>query len=211
METKYLWKTYCLVLSAILLVSLNIHGQSVNQEITLLINQDSRLMVDAGIDMNLSESGSVIIGESITVKGGTADFSYQWIDEFNNSYYEKRPEVNHSGKYWLSVSDQKNCSAIDSLNVWDYGTGYLLILSESEEIVVWDRLNGILQIKLPEAEASLVLSVVSIDGKVIYTYSESGIRNQFEHNIDLNSAESGIYILMLHYNNMKSIHKLMLQ
>jgi len=204
-------KASCLSLFAILLVSVNLHGQAVNENITLQINQDSRLMVNAGIDVNLSESGSVTIGESITVKGGTADFAYQWFDEFNNSYDEKTPEVNHSGKYWLSVSDQKNCSALDSLNVWDYGTGLLLVSSEPEEIVVWDRLSRNLQLKLPEAKASLFLSIVSIDGKVIYTYSESGIRNQFEHSIDLASAENGIYILSLHYNNMKSNHKLMLQ
>ena len=111
------------MLSACCLMTQVIFGQSVNEKITLQFIQPTLLRVNAGNNLNLSESGSAIIGESLFVSGGTPEYYYSWRDEQNIEYFEQTPEVFSSGKYFVTVSDQNSCSALDSLTVNDYGTG----------------------------------------------------------------------------------------
>ena len=93
----------------------------------------------------------------------------------------------------------------------DFGTGIDPVLSNSDERVVFDGLNRTLYIELSEAKGSVSLSLISIDGKLIYTFSESGVVNQFSHTLDLNSAENGVYICTLQYNERRTVHKLIIQ
>ena len=201
-------KTLFIVLFSFL--AINLVGQGINDKITLQISQASLLRVNAGSDLNLSESGFATVGESITVNGGTPEFSYEWVDEVGNRYNEKVPQVQNPGKYWLTVTDQMNCTVVDSLLVRDYGTGFLITPGELNEKVVMDQHQKILDLELSGVQGSLKITVVSIDGKTIYSFSSSDVMHRFNHRIDLTSAKNGIYLFNLQYNGLNSVRKLIL-
>ena len=195
----------------LLLLTINATGQAVNETITLQLSQPPLLRVDAGSDLNLSESGFVILGESLNVSGGTPGFSYEWYDENGNVFYNQTPEVFNTGKYWLTVTDQNHCSAIDSLSVMDYGTGLNPPFSSVTEKVVWDGFNRILIVELYKINGPVSLSVLTTDGKILYLYRQSGNRNKFTHQVNLGLMNKGIYLLSIRYNHRNSVQKLILQ
>jgi hypothetical protein len=198
------------ILAACCLVTMGSFGQSVNQKITLQLIQPSLLRVNAGDDLNLSESGSAIIGESLTVNGGTPDFSYQWKDEQNNQFMERTPEVFNPGKYFLTVTDQNHCSAVDSLSVYDYGTGISAHNAEMNVEVWLDPQNKSLFIEIPQAAGDVLLNVMSIEGRVLYSYARYAYDSPFSHMVGMSTFKSGIYLIEVQNGRGHSIKKIVL-
>ncbi len=199
-------------LSGILLslFGLSLSGQSVNEKITLQLSQASVLRVDAGSDINLSETGSVTIGDLVTITGGTPEYAYEWYDEIGHIYYEKSPEVQNSGMYWLTVTDENNCLAIDSLTLFDYGTTVKRFSREDSEYVIRDQGNNSFQILIRNVNGPVSLSVISIDGKILYSFSNPEVKGDFTHRVDLPHTASNYCLLSIQYNNRVSVKKLIL-
>ena len=198
------------MLAACCLMTLGSFGQPVNEEITLQLIQPSLLRVIAGDDLNLSESGSAIIGESLFVSGGTPEFSYSWRDEQNMEYLEQTPEVFSSGKYLLTVSDQNSCSALDSLSVNDYGTGFTEHNADMNILVRLDSQNELLVIEAPEIKGSVQLKILTIDGRLIYSFNQKPGNIPFIHIVGISSFKSGIYLIDVRNELGHSVKKIVL-
>lgn len=199
-----------LMLTACCLMTLGSFGQSVNEKITLQFIQPSLLRVSAGDDLNLPESGSAILGESLFVSGGTPEFSYSWRDEEDTEYFEKTPEVSSPGKYWVTVSDQNSCSALDSLSVNDYGTGRPEYNSQMNLLVRLDLQNDLLFIETPLTTGKVQLNIFSVEGKLIYSYNQ-GLRSApFIHSVGVSTFKSGIYFIDVRNELGHSVKKIVL-
>ena len=198
------------MLAACCLMTLGSFGQSVNEEITLQLIQPSLLRVSAGDDLNLSESGSAIIGESLFVSGGTPEFSYSWRDEQNMEYLEQTPEVFSSGKYLLTVSDQNSCSALDSLSVNDYGTGITAHNADIIILVSLDSQNKLLCIETPQTTGKVQLNILSVEGRVIYSYNQRLTNIPFIHTLGISTFKSGIYFIDVRNELGHSVKKIVL-
>ena len=198
------------MLTACCLLTLSGFGQSVNEKITLKLVQPSLLRVSAGDDLNLSESGSAILGESMYVNGGTPGFSYSWRDEQNMEYFEQTPEVSSIGIYVVTVSDQNNCSALDSLTVNDFGTGITELYDDLNILVRLDSQNELLFIETPKILGNVQLKIVSIEGRVLYSYARVLTNAPFMHTVGVGSFWGGIYFIDLRSDQGYFIEKIVL-
>lgn len=199
-----------LILAACCFIMLGGYGQSVNEKITLQILQPSLLRVNAGDDLNLSESGSVIIGESLFVSGGTPDFSYRWSDEQNMEYFGRTPEVFSSGKYLVTVVDQNSCSAFDSLSVYDFGTGITAQNAKMSIHLRLDSQNELMFIETPPYAGKVSLLLISAEGKVIYTFDRVLSNTPFIHSIWTGTFNRGIYFIELRSDQWQTVKKVVL-
>lgn len=198
------------MLAACCFLTLGSFGQSVNEKITLQLLQASQLRVSAGDDINLSESGSALIGESIFVSGGTPDFSYTWRDEQNMEYFEQTLEVFSSGKYVLTVVDQYSCSALDSLSVNDFGTGVSEHNAKMNILVRLDSQNKLLFIETPQTTGKVQLNILSVEGRVIYSYHQMLTNSPFIHSLGVGAFVSGLYIIDVRNELGHSVEKIVL-
>lgn len=198
------------MLAACCLLTMNSFGQSVNEEITLRLLQPSLLRVSVGDDLNLSESGSAILGGSMFVNGGRPGFSYRWLDEQNMEYFEKTPEVFSTGRYMVIVNDQNNCSAIDSLIVNVYGTGIPAHNAELNVLVRLDSQSDLLFIEVPRTTGNVQLKILSLEGKVFYSYSQDLMNAPFMHAVGVGSFNSGIYFVDIRDRLGHSVKKIVL-
>ena len=201
-------RIYLSVLMGIL--SVHLMAQPVNEEITLQLSQQSILRVDAGSDINLSEAGSAVIGESVNIIGGSPEFTHEWNDESGIIYYEKTPEVYNPGKYWLTVADVNNCSAVDSITVFNYGTSVIPFSRDDSVQVVMYPGSNIIHVEVRNVDGPVVLSIISLDGKLLYSYSESGVSGNFRHQADLSHFEGRSCLVSVQYNRQISARKLIL-
>lgn len=170
--------------------------------------QSALLRIDAGSDVNILESGSVIIGESVYINGGTPEFFFRWIDEDNGEYYERTPEVYNLGMYWLTVTDEKNCTASDSLAVKSYGTGAPSVFMDETVKVFMDGTGNLLYVELRDIAGPLSLSIVTMEGKLLYSDILDGYSTEFTHQIDLSTLHHGIYLLHVQYGRIRSVKKI---
>ena len=198
------------MLAACCFMTLGGFGQSVNEKITLQLIQPPLLRVSAGDDLNLSSTGSAIIGEALFVSGGTPEFSYRWEDEQDEEYFEQTPEVFSSGRYVLNVNDQNNCSALDSLFVNDYGTGITAHNAELNVLVRLDSQSDLLFIEVPLTTGNMQLKILSLEGKVLYSYSQDLTNTPFIHTVGVGSFNSGIYFVDVRGRFGYSVKKIIL-
>ena len=199
------------IIMVLVLFTVHVTGQAVNETIKLQLSQSPVLRVNVGNDLNLAESGLVMLGESVNVSGGTPEFSYEWYDTHGNEYYGKTQEVSETGSYWLTVTDQNNCTSVDSLTVSDYGVGLLQAYGISENQIIVDHIYKTITIKLPDASGKVYLSVVTTDGKIVYSHLEANVVKQFSHKADLSQTANGIYLVVMEYNNKRWVDKFILQ
>lgn len=198
------------MLAACCLMGVGSFGQPVNEKITLQLTQPSLLRVSAGDDLNLSESGSAIIGESLFISGGTPEFSVYWRDEQNMAYFEQTPEVFSTGKYVVTVSDQNSCTAHDSLSVDDYGTGITEHNAEMKILVRLDVQNELLVIEAPGIEGAVQLKVLSLEGRLIYAFNQKPGNIPFLHMVGISNFKSGIYFIEVRNELGHSVKKIVL-
>ncbi|MCK4824665.1 hypothetical protein KA005_53430, partial [bacterium] len=95
--------------------------ESFGQEVTINVplSQARLLEVDAGSDIPLAGQDSVLLGEGTSVVGGTPDFTYQWKDQSGNSTDGQFVFMSSPGVYFIAITDTRNCTALDSLEVID--------------------------------------------------------------------------------------------
>ena len=198
------------MLAACCLLIMNSFGQSVNEKITLQLLQPTLLRVSVGDDLNLSESGSAILGESMFVNGGTPEFSYRWLDEQDMEYFEQTPEVFSTGRYMLNVYDQNNCSALDSISVYDFGTGITPYSADMEVLVRLDSQSDLLFVEVPRTTGNVQLKILSLEGKVLYSYSQDLTNAPFIHAVGVSTFNSGIYFVDIRGRLGHSVKKIIL-
>lgn len=200
-----------LPLLLLLLIPLTLQGQDVNPKVVLSLSQASILRVDAGGDMNLDTQGLAILGEALSVRGGTPGYIYHWEDAHSMEYPERNPQVNAPGDYILTVTDQNNCSASDSMKVQDYGTGTDRPGHIGGIELYTDSRRHILEISIPRATSGFSLAIYHLDGKLLYREIQGPHGSSLSRSLNLAYAPGGIYLLEVHNNEWRYTRKFHLQ
>lgn len=99
-------------------------GQTAHN-ITLQSHQDSLLVADAGVSMAFSDPADLnahVLGGAPTARGGSSPYRYEWSpgSMLNNDTLSNPQIVNQVAAqqtYTLTVFDERNCSAIDSVSI----------------------------------------------------------------------------------------------
>ncbi len=185
----------------LLLLPIAIYSQSVNQKVILQLVQANLLRIDAGADLSLSESGTAIIGENISINGGTPEYTYTWSDNQGNAYFEQSPLVSQIGSYYLTVTDQNNCTSRDSVSMSSFKTGTEVLLLDHIEILHFDNQKQTLHVKLGKSYSNVLVRIIGIDGKCHYSHSFTDSSFGFDHHIDVSTFSKGIYILSASFRN----------
>jgi hypothetical protein len=81
--------------------------------------QPRLLEVDAGQDRRAEDPGGIMLGEDMEVKGGTPEYSYTWTDPVNQVHHAETLSATSFGRYFLTVTDQRQCTATDSVSIFN--------------------------------------------------------------------------------------------
>jgi hypothetical protein len=92
-----------------------VYGQDII--IHVPVEQPRLMEVDAGEDITANDPGTVILGQDMTVVGGTPEYMYKWTDPEHSVHEGRTLQGQTFGTYHLEVSDEKHCTAFDSVKV----------------------------------------------------------------------------------------------
>jgi hypothetical protein len=81
------------------------------------VEQPRLMEVDAGEDITANDPGTVILGQDMTVVGGTPEYMYKWTDPEHSVHEDRTIQGQTFGTYHLEVSDEKHCTASDSVEL----------------------------------------------------------------------------------------------
>lgn len=199
-----------LITAFIAFSGLSIYAQAVNEKIMVSLTQAPLLRVYAGSDVNLSEDGTAILGEGLTINGGTPEYSYTWADNSKREFYGPNPQTEASGWYWLTVKDGNNCQATDSMKVLDYGTGMQNEGIRPDISILNNQTEKILSIELVNIKGVVHLTLVNTDGRVLI---HQGIELQeitSTHILDLRSCPPGLSVLHIRSKDTSWAEKILI-
>jgi len=164
--------------------------------INVSISQPKKLTVETGGDLFLSPGDSVFIGESISVSGGTPDYSYLWEDAGGTFYNKPTFWGTILGQYTFTVTDTKNCTASDHILVLTMGfeedpaSSYFTIFpNPSDGLFMLQINNG----QGPDGD----LQVFNTGGKLLLQIPGKTAGAASLVTVDLRACGPGIYLL--HY------------
>ena len=164
--------------------------------INVPISQPRQLEVNAGGDVYKEELVNIILGEELEIKGGTADFTYSWRDDDNNTQNTKTITVTSFGNYYLTVTDAVNCSAKDSVRVLN-STSVKPSHHDDFFLLYPNPGTGQVSIMLYGYKHPVRIDVFSVNGellmrKKIYPFSDKHLVE-----MDLSTLVKGIYFVKL--------------
>jgi hypothetical protein len=93
-------------------------------EVTLESQQPPALVASAGNDLT-APSGSILLGGSPAALGGTEPYSYQWqpsVGLSDATLANPAYLVNQTQTYTLLITDQRGCTALDTITITLLGT-----------------------------------------------------------------------------------------
>lgn len=192
-------KTITLMVFFVLLLQCNIYTQNTHL-VTLQSNQPPQLFADAGHDTAFTTPGTHLLGAQPPAYGGTPPYSFQWIPATNlDSDTIANPTFTHTGansfvKFFLTVSDQQNCSSTDSVKITLFYYAVEEIEPFSMKVVpVPARQYLAVVVVAPEGEINLF----NLEGKCLLTQ----VVDKTHLTLDLGHLQRGVYLLT--YNNQK--------
>jgi len=161
--------------------------------INVSISQPRELKVEAGGDLLLTPGDSVLIGTSVSVSGGTPDFSYTWKDSEGSLYPVQTFWAQLLGKYELTVSDANNCSATDEL--WILTTGLEQAISDTYLSVYPNPSDGHIFIKITGPAPTGPLTVINSEGRLLKSLTTGPEHTGVTFETDLSPLGQGLYFL----------------
>jgi|GEM_PF-2580499 len=174
-----------------------VYGQPVNENISVSLQQAALLRVDAGPDVTLDTEGSAIIGEQVFINGGTPGFTFLWEDDQQQTYEEETPVVSAAGTYRLVITDARHCTAEDNLQVLpNTSLAYSDLLREQVRIG-FDASRKTFSIEWHDVGEPLIVTLVSIDGKVADRKEFSTGTGSHRNAFSLGKPERGIYLMVV--------------
>lgn len=166
-----------------------------NQEtiINVTFSQPKELKVETGSDLILSPGDSVLIGEQITVSGGTPQYAYLWKEPDGNPQPSEMFWARMTGKYELTVTDARNCTASDA--VW------ILSTSVTPDMAGWyfrifpNPSQGVFYLQINGAAPDGTVSIFAADGKLIRNLQNIPDERGAISEIDLRDCAPGSYLV----------------
>jgi hypothetical protein len=131
------------------------------------VSQPKLMEVDAGEDIAADDPEIVMLGQDITVVGGTPEYMYRWTDPDNNVYEGQTIQGQTFGTYHLEVSDEKHCTALDSVEL----TSSTFILSHEEQDPIEffpNPASGIIYFDGTVFGRTIAVNLVNTNGKIFF-------------------------------------------
>ncbi len=189
MKNKYL------LLLMVLGCSYGLNAQIHN--LTLNSNQDAQLVASAGGDVNETQGTVVTIGDTISVAtGGSSPYMYAWSPSTGlNDPAIANPDVTVGSAdqtYTLTVTDSKNCTDTDEMEVTVKGLS-ILELPQGQIQVFPIPSEGEIMIENSTGLDQLEVSITDLSGKLINASKVGTGLNM----IDLTGAQAGMYTVSI--------------
>jgi hypothetical protein len=173
-------------------------------------SQPKKLDVDAGEDQDLYTGQSLTLGTDANISGGTPEYQYIWKDASGNEYAAQTIAVNSPGNYYLTVTDEKHCTATDSVQVSQVtatdksnaGSGFSLFPNPS---------GGIFFFRIENPAYPVKLEVISARGRVVFNHDFETSTPDFSCKIDLTRFDKGVYYVKLTDKGGSRIRSIILQ
>ena len=165
--------------------------------VSVASNQPSILNASAGIDPILTGS-DLTLGDTPTALGGVAPYTYQWLPETGLDDASTPNPVysgNQSQSYLLVVTDNRGCTARDTINI--VITGFADINDDDLLLVYPNPGAGMIRLKMKEGikQSSLPICLYSSTGKLIFKMIWENVKD--ECLVDVSTLASANYILSI--------------
>lgn len=159
-------------------------------------SQPKKLIADAGDNQVLITGQSITLGQDVSITGGTPEYSYKWKDNENNEYSTLSITVSDAGKYYLTVTDEQHCTAVDSVNIALYTT-----IEKNKEgggfSVFPNPSSGLFYFKVKAPENTISIEVASAEGRVVFNRKFEVSDHDLTGTIDLTGYDKGVYHVRL--------------
>jgi hypothetical protein len=196
-----------LVLALIFLFSLLKSQETI---IKVPFSQPKKLTLDAGENQVLSAGQTITLGTDVSITGGTPGYRYTWKDSGNSEYSTPTISVSEAGSYYLIVTDEKQCMAIDSVIVSEFSaiensesvTGFSLFPNPSQ---------GVFFYRIIKPESKEILEIISEGGRVVYKKEFGSAHGDLTGFIDLTGYGKGLYYVKLMRNGSSQVKPVIIQ
>jgi hypothetical protein len=131
------------------------------------VSQSRMLEVDAGQDRITDDPGTILLGEDMSVTGGTADYTYSWTDPGQVIHEGEKIAGTSFGTYFLLVSDQQHCTAADSVQIFN-STGLETYDQAAPVIFYPNPSEGTIQVDVNRYTGTIQVDLLDMTGKTIY-------------------------------------------
>lgn len=164
--------------------------------INLPLSQSRKLTVEAGPDMVMLQNEQVTLGTAVEVTGGSAPFAYQWLTGSNETIPAQVIQASVPGKYTLTVTDARNCTAADTV--------FLLISSlpeNSEDLgirVYPVPAEAFVMLKIPDNMPVDYIDGFSAGGGRIFHLEPSARQEDGLFRIGLDAVAAGMISVRIH-------------
>ncbi len=173
-------------------------------------SQPKKLMLDAGDNQVLSDGQTITLGTDVSISGGTPSYMYTWKDSRNNEFSTPTISVSEAGSYYLIVTDEKQCTATDSVIVnlfsaienSESGTGFSIFPNPSA---------GIIYYRIAKPESSVILEVISAEGRVVFKKEFETAPGDLTGFIDLTGYGQGLYHVKMMRSGSSSVKSIIIQ
>jgi hypothetical protein len=173
-------------------------------------SQPEMLVVDAGEDQDLYSGQSVTLGMDAKITGGTAGYQYAWKDTPGNEYAASTIAVTGPGSYYLTVTDEKHCSATDSVRVSQV-TATGKSNAGSRFSIFPNPSGGVFFFRMENPAYPVKLEVVSVVGRVVFMQNFETSNPDITVKIDLSGFDRGVYYLKLTGNGASSVRSVIIR
>jgi hypothetical protein len=159
-------------------------------------SQPAQLVASAGVDVDLS-GGAVVLGGTPSAVGGLTPYFYQWQPETGlDDASSANPSFTGSGpqNFVLIVSDQRGCSASDTMSIVIAG---LPELKGDDGFLVYPNPGqGVIKLKFNKAHqaANQPVTLYNALGQLV---KSSNWGNSEEILIDVTNLDAGNYTLVV--------------
>ncbi len=173
-------------------------------------SQPGKLLLDAGDNQILETGQTLILGEDLVISGGSPEYQYTWNDNLGNEYSTPSISITTTGSYYLTVTDEKQCTAIDSVIISQFSS-----LDDSESgkglSVFPNPSTGIFYYKIEKPENTDVLEVVSAEGRVVFKREFGTAGGDITGFIDLTGSGKGMYHVKLIRKGSNQVKSIIIQ
>lgn len=178
-----------------ILIFILVPGTIFSQEtiINLGISQPRELKVNAGVDLVFGENESIILGSNLEVTGGTPSFVYSWRDDDSDVGSTPTVTVSLPGEYSILVSDSRNCSDSDTINVFITSIDKL---QYSDSIRIFPNpAQDNLFIQTFDNNPVILVEILTLSGKQIKMLPPSAFSGFYS--LKISGLEQGFYLIRI--------------
>jgi hypothetical protein len=172
--------------------------------------QPKKLVLDAGANQVMTSGQIITLGTDVSITGGTPEYLFIWKDSRDNQYSTPTISVNEPGSYYLTVTDEKQCTAIDSIRV-----DYFSAIDNSESVPVFSIFPnpsaGVFNYRILKPENNDILEVISVEGRVLFRKEFEASASDLTGSIDLTRFGRGLYYIKLMRKGSSRVKSIVIQ